>query len=61
MDSYLEKLEGLETIPEKDVKTICQKVSLAILIGQGNFDGRGKYGHSQSACNCLWRYPWTIL
>jgi len=28
MDRYLQMLESMETIPEKDVRQICEKVSI---------------------------------
>lgn len=31
MDRYLQMLENMETIPEKDVRQICEKVSTCLL------------------------------
>ena len=44
MNEFSEKLRRLETIPEKDVKNICEKVLISLKKGEGNFDGRTKYG-----------------
>lgn len=54
MDKYLEVLERLETIPEKEVKAICDKVKIKRILGKRDLDGRTKYGTCEITCDCLW-------
>lgn len=44
MDRYLEMLQNMETIPEKDVRQICEKVTHPANQGQINTHGRIQHG-----------------
>lgn len=57
MDQYLEMLENMQTIPEKDVRQICEKVVPLSNPGSRNAHGRIKHGASQGTSHGLRRYP----
>lgn len=60
MDQYLEMLENMQTIPEKDVRQICEKVAQLSNPGSRITHGRIKHGSSQSTSHCLRWYPWPV-
>lgn len=60
MDRYIEMLQNMETIPEKDVRQICDKVYSLTISGQINTHGRIKHGIGSSSSYSLWRHSWTI-